>query len=332
MSNLVVLDHKQFGLEEIKAKEIQSQFSVSLEKMTELEAEYNSVLALSIEDKETAKKARELRLKYVKVRTGTDAIHKAQKAFYLAGGKFVDGWKNTILFTLEGNEKKLESIEKYQENLEKERLAKLKEERDFEARLIEVDPTHMNLQCMSDDVYKNFIAGAALAYEQRKEAERKAEEDRIAREKAEAEAREAMRIENERLKKEAEENARIAAEERAKADAELKRIEAENQAKLDAERKEREKIEAQAKAEREAREKADQEAKAKADAEEKARLLAEKKAASAPDKTKLLAMSKALKEIPLPELKTDDAKAILKNINELILKTCLYIEQKAEGL
>jgi len=43
---------------------------------------------------------KELRLKYMKIRTATLDIHKKQKAFYLAGGRFVDGWMNASLMAL----------------------------------------------------------------------------------------------------------------------------------------------------------------------------------------------------------------------------------------
>jgi hypothetical protein len=48
----------------------------------------------------------------MKIRTATLDIHKKQKAFYLAGGKFVDGWKNAQHFASMGKEEKLEEIEK----------------------------------------------------------------------------------------------------------------------------------------------------------------------------------------------------------------------------
>jgi len=93
------------------------------------------------------------------------------------------------------------------------------------------------------------------------EAENKAEQERIAKEKAEAEEREHVRLENERLKKEAEEKERKMQEERAAAEAEKKRQEealAAEKAKAEAERKrieqereaERKKVEAEREKER----------------------------------------------------------------------------------
>lgn len=155
---------------------------------------------------------------------------------------------------------------------------------------------------MSDENFESFLNGLEATYKAKIEAERKAEEERIAREKMEAEERERQRLENERLKKEAEETekelakerARIEAErkanekrleeERAKAKAEADRIEAENLAKLKAEQEVKAKLEAELKAKKEAEIKAENERK---EAERKAKLEAEK-LAKAPIKKQLL--------------------------------------------
>jgi hypothetical protein len=174
---IVKIKASEFGLEEQKAKQIEEQFKPMLEKMTELEKEYNEILKLEINE-ETCKKAKELRLKYVKVRTGTAKIHEKQKAFYLAGGRFVDGWKNAQKFASEGIEESLMNIEKHFENLEKQRIADLQTKRAEELEKYEVEIIPDNLGEMSDDIWNNYITGTKLNYDQRKEAERKAEEER----------------------------------------------------------------------------------------------------------------------------------------------------------
>jgi hypothetical protein len=116
------------------------------------------------------------------------------------------------------------------------------------------------------------------------EMEKRIEEERIAKEKADAEERDRIRVENERLKKEAferekqmqlerEKQERLIAEERAKADAERKAIEEKN--RIEREKQEKKFAEERAKAESEkkqAEEKArieKEEERAKADAERK---------------------------------------------------------------
>jgi len=265
MNELIKVDRAEYGLEETKAKEIEAAFVPMLEKMTELEGNYNAVVAKAAEgiDEQVCKEAKALRLQYVKVRTGTAEIHKIQKAFYLSAGRCVDGWKNAQLHASNGIEEKLSAIENHYENMERARIAKLQETR--AVLLSRFDDTGIpdNLGTMSDDIWENYYAGVSESYRQRKAAEKKAEEDRIAKEKAEAEERERIRLENERLKIEAAERDKKEAAERV----ERERIEKERLAKEKAELAERERLE---------REKAEQEAKAKADAKAEAERVADK--------------------------------------------------------
>lgn len=281
----ITVDPKEFGIEESKAAQIAAQFKPMLDKMVELEKEYNEIVKLPIEDKTTSAKAKELRLKYVKVRTGTVAIHKEQKDFYLKAGRFIDGWKNTQAFASEGIESKLEAIEKHFENLEKQRIAELQSERVELLKQFEVDGSIMQLGSMSDDVWSNYLIGTKLGYEQRIAAEKQAELDRLEAIRKDNEEREAQRLENERLKAEADkreleiqaeraEALRLQGIENAKREAEAKaqieeneRIRAEANAKVEAERKERERIENELREKQEAELKAKEEADAKAEAE-----------------------------------------------------------------
>jgi len=254
-----------------------------------------------------------LRLKYVKVRTGTADIHKTQKAFYLSAGRYVDGWKNTQLFASEGIEKKLQDIENHAANLEKERIANLQSERELILQPYGVENlSTLQLGAMAQPVFDNFLLGTKTAYENKIAAEKLAEEQRLAAIEAENKRLEEQRLENERLKKEADEQAAILEAERQAAAAAAK----EAADKLEAERKEAARlakiesdkqaaklaeIEAANKAARDkaAKELADQQAAAKKladelqaikDAEVKAeaeRKAAEKKAAKAPVKEKL---------------------------------------------
>lgn len=152
----------------------------------------------------------------------------------------------------------------------------------------------IEFESMSDESFESFLSGLKSTYEAKIEAERKAEADRIAKEKADAEAREQQRLENERLKAEAEKrekeieaerkaNEQKLAEERAKAKAEADRIEAENKAKLKAEQEAKAKLEAELKVKKDAEIKAENERK---QAELKAKAEAEKNA-KAPIKKQL---------------------------------------------
>jgi len=123
-SGLVTLDHKEYGITETKATEIHKMFVPMLDKMVELECESNAIFSQEISE-DVCIAAKELRNKYVKIRTGTAKIHKELKDFYLKGGRFVDGWKNAQILASEGVEKKLKSIENHYENMKKEELKSL---------------------------------------------------------------------------------------------------------------------------------------------------------------------------------------------------------------
>jgi len=263
MTDIIKIDPKEFGLTDVTAKQIREQFEPMLKKMEELETEFNSVVNLPIGEKKTSEKAKELRLKYVKVRNGTAEIHKLQKAFYLNGGRFVDGWKNAQIFASEGKEKKLEEIEKYHENLEKARIEKLNEERTA-LILPYINPEDIiPYGVMQADVWDAYFNAKVKAFNDRIEAEKKAEVDRIEAQKKDAEERERIRLENEKLKAEAEEKEKLLLKERKQREAEAEKL----KAKADAEKKA---YELKIKKETDAKNKLLAEAKAKADAEKKA--------------------------------------------------------------
>lgn len=222
MTQLVKINASDYGLEQTKAKEISDMFKPMLDKMVELENEYNEIAENEI-SQNLCSRAKELRLKYVKVRTGTAEIHKELKQFYLQGGRFVDGWKNAQLMASEGIESQLILIEKHYENLEKERISKLQEKRTKELEKYETEVVPESLGSMQDEVWGNYISGIKLGYEARIAAEKKAEEDRIEAERKEKAEQERIRKENEQLKKEAEEKERKRIEEEKVHEAELKK-------------------------------------------------------------------------------------------------------------
>jgi len=175
---IVKINYSDYGLEEVKAKQIKEQFQPMLKEMVELEEEFNEIVKLEINE-ETCKKAKTLRLKYVKVRTGTAEIHKAQKAFYLAGGRFVDGWKNAQKFASLEIEEKLSRIEDHFENLEQERISLLQLERANNLEKYEVEVIPGNLGEMPDEVWNHYLTGVKTNFKQAKEAAKKAEKERL---------------------------------------------------------------------------------------------------------------------------------------------------------
>jgi hypothetical protein len=352
---LVKINASEYGLEESKASEIEALFLPMLSKMSELENEYNDILQNEI-NPETCQRAKDLRLSYVKIRTGTAEIHRKAKEFYLNGGRFVDGWKNAQLFASGEKEKTLKAIEDHFENQERERLEKLRADRlELLKPYTEIEP--LALGHMEQDVFDNYLVGIRGAYLTRIAAEKKADEDRIAAIEAERVRQENIRIENEKLKAaaierdkefqaekekiqrvnaererlneiERKKQAKILTDQKEKADKER----AELLAKAEVERKEKERLEKELAAKIAATEKLKRDAELKLQAEQKVKAAAEKKAHTAPDKAKLLAFGQALNDVPRPEIKSIEAAEIMANINGLLVKLNNYIIENANKL
>lgn len=272
---LVKVDPKEYNLEESKAVQIKSVFDPMLKGMVELEKEFNEIVKLDIDD-DTIEQAKNLRLRYVKVRTGTAKVHKEMKAFYLSGGRFCDAIKNTQLMASQGIEEKLSDIENHYINIEKEKMKKLHDDRAAELGKFNVEDIPADLDKMPISVWTAFKHGIESSYQTIKDEEARIERERIEAEKAEKEKSKQLAIENEKLKKEAiererlqkieddkrekEEKARIEKEAEEAAEREKQeKIKAEKQKKLDEakeaeERKSREVVELQLKKEREERE------------------------------------------------------------------------------
>ena len=319
-AEVVKVDSKQFGLEENKASEIESSFLPMKTEIEGLNKVYEELINAEITE-ELSVKAKSFYTLLKKVNGNNDRIHKSQKAYFLAGGKFADALKNKNKDIIDVMKEKTLSIVNHFEKLEEERIIKLSE-----SRAEEITPflhpeaqQPIDLGYMADDVWSNYLLGAKASYEARIKAKEEAENVRLEAEKkaelerlAELAEQERIRKENELLKKQAEEKeaerlaelkaidekekaAQLERERLAKIEANKKaKIEAEVKAKADAEKAE---FERKLKIANDAKLKAEKEVKAKADAEkaEKERLAnveAEKlealrKADLAPEKEKI---------------------------------------------
>lgn len=331
------IDPKEYGLEETQVQTIEQAFAPKIAERDGLAVIYQQVITKELTEA-TCQEAGDLRRKLVKVRTGIAEIHKTQKAFFLAAGRFVDAWKNKETAPVEQMEENLEKIEKHFILIEQERIAKLELNRAEQLRqYTEIIP--MSLGLMQEDVFQAYLAAQKTAYEAKIAAEKQAELDRIAREKAEAEERERIRIENERLKKEAEEREKAIEAERIEAEKKLSAERAEAAAKQkaieDAARIEREKAESElAKLAAELKAKQDAEAKAKAEAEriEQDRIAAANKEAKAPDRDKLKSFVNSITLPEMPELKSAEAKAVANVVAEKFTAFKKWAESQIENV
>lgn len=326
-----LVNPKEYGLEPSQAEQIESVFLPVIQERENLAEKYTEIVRSEITN-ELTKSAKELRLKLVKVRTSTDKIHKDAKAFYLAGGRFVDAWKNRNVTVIEEMESRLFEIEDHFAKIDRENQEALKQSRlKILAEYCE-NPELYNVGLLSDDAFSSLVSGQKMIKEQKIEAERKAEQDRIELERLEAEERERIKAENERLKMEAEEREKVIREEIAKATRE--REEAERKIRLEREQAEaeRRKLELELEQKAQAERKRIQDEADKAESERKQKEKADRKAKNAPDKSKLELLATSFDLVEIPDVKGEDAKKIISDVKILVGKLTTFIREKSQDL
>ncbi|QDT46210.1 IgA-specific serine endopeptidase autotransporter precursor [Symmachiella dynata] len=326
--NPLAVTIKEAQISETDASLLQTTFAPYFKRAEEWRKKAESISVTSVDDKEAMKNAREARLHLKNIRVDVEKTRKELKEESLRKGKAIDGMANVIKFLIVPIEEHLDKQEKFVEIQEQKRKKELKIKREQELMEIEVDTSFYNLGDMPDEQYAKLLESSTQAYNMAKEAAEKANQERIAKEKAEAKERERIRVENERLKKEAvEREKKLEAErekariEREKAEAEQKKEVAAQQAKLEAERKERERIEAEIKAKQEAEEKARQEAEEKARQEQ-----------LAPDKEKLVSLANRITSIEMPDVESKEAKAVIQKTIDMLSKASQFVKTESLAL
>jgi len=267
--------------------------------------------------------ARSLRIRTMKVRTGSLAVKDERKRIHMLKANVEqDAW-NLIKSTCLLDEERFEQVEKKREFAEKARKIAQKDKRLKLLIPYEVDTTFVDLLNMGDDVFDTFLLTSKNAYDFRIAEAKRLEEEEIQRQKVAEENRLEMVAENTRLRAESEAKEKALAQERAKVEAERKAAQEKQDAELkaikakaEAERKE---ADNKARIEREAAELKAKEEKAKQDAilekERQERIeiekeLANKKEAEAKAKSEAEAAAEA-------ELSKGDAAKIADLIKDL---------------
>jgi colicin import membrane protein len=188
-----------------KAKAVERIFSPMMDKLDEFDERFNQVIAESkirIDDK-LIEKAKRLRLDMRPIRTTAEAERKREKSEYLVAGKAIDEASGQVKSAVAEKEEKLLAIEKHAENIEKQRIKDLQDQREEMLSKYIENSSLMNLGAMEQEIFDAFFAVKEKDFNDAIEAEKKAESDRLAKEKAEAEAIEAQRVANASLKAEA---------------------------------------------------------------------------------------------------------------------------------
>ncbi len=196
MSEIVKFETPELlAIEPSKAAQIKAVFEPMAEMLEEFEAQYSDIVQASengIDGPLTAK-AKRLRIDIGKVRIATEKARVSQKEEYLRAGKAIDGVSNILKWAVTDRENKLKEIEDYFTIQEQERLSALQAKR---VRLLceyVEDAGERDLSGMEEDVWQAYLGAKKKEHEDRIEAERKAEAERLEAERIEKEKAEAAK-------------------------------------------------------------------------------------------------------------------------------------------
>jgi hypothetical protein len=185
-NELVKFDAPELSvIEKSKAEQIKATFEPMAKMLSEFEEKFNEIIKNSEKEvtKEITIKAKRLRIDIGKVRIETDKIRKDQKDEYLRAGKAIDGVANILKWAVTDKENKLKEIEDYFEIQEKKRLELLQIERVEKLQKYVEDAHERDLSSMDTDVFDIYLAGKKKEFEDKIEAKKKAEKERIENEK-----------------------------------------------------------------------------------------------------------------------------------------------------
>jgi hypothetical protein len=331
MSNIIEFKNSEElkAVEGSKAKKIKALFEPMVQMLEGFESDYNTIIKESENgiNEDLMSRAKRLRIDISKIRINAEKARKAEKEEYLRAGKAIDGANNILKWAVQDRENNLKEIELYFERLEEEKKRKLQEERVSQLSKYVEDAELRDLSSMDDDVWEAYLGNKKQQYNDRIEAERKAEEARLEAERIEKLTQERFNlltpfydfvsVERSELGEMSEKDFKSilsgAKKAKEKHEAEQEKIRKENErlkkerekekARIEKERKEKEaqiKKERQrvAELERQERQRKEAELKAKKEAERKA-----KEAALAPEKERL---EKWIQSFELPELPGDE--------------------------
>jgi colicin import membrane protein len=368
----IEIQANEFGIEPQRAANLIGNLPQIQNERAEMSKQYEEVIRMDIEAKETAKAARELRIRIKDNRTkGLQTWYRTTKDYFLKGGQFVDAIRRKEEAVNLKMEEDLEQIEKYAEIKKQKEIDELRAK-----RLQEIKPYHqfaslsIDLGTISEEEYVIIFKGAKLQYEADIEAKRQEEIKRLELERVrEIRANKIGRllpyakwidnfndfdfdqITDEQIdeiikeaeeKNEAESKAKaLAIKEAAEAKMKLEQERAEMEEKLRKEAelraKERAEMEEKLRIEREKQAKIQEELRKKEAEEEKRKkeeLQKQRKLKNASDKVILNDIANNLKHLPtqFPEVKGEEAKAIMAQTVEYLNKVAKFITDKTAKL
>jgi len=181
----IIQDYQKYELDKSMAIDLAKGLPQVLTERATLLAQVDEVLAMDKDDPKTAKKAAQLRIAIKHNRTqGVEKWRKTSGEVFLRAKQFVDAIGKKESFVNEQAEGQLEAIERYAENLEKQRLETLHQERlAMVAVYVDDVSTLPNLSGMDQDVFEAYLQTKKASFEAKIAAEKKAEEERLERER-----------------------------------------------------------------------------------------------------------------------------------------------------
>lgn len=279
---------------------VEQQFATFEAQAQEWSEKANLIIVEDLSQTDLMQQARDARLVVRNIRLNVEKKHKDLKADALRFTTTLDTVKRRLVGLLEPIEEHLLTQEKFAEVQEEKRKSKLKEERSTILKpFLGAQADFLQLGEMDEDVFQNMLRGYQLAQEERT---RKEQEERAKIEqqkKKDEDLRAQLQTDNKRLK-----------EEQFKKDQELALLQA-NKRKL---------------------EKEANDLKLKQEAEAKHKLSEERKAKRLPDNKKLLAFAEQILNLPMPDVKDEEAQKIASQAKILLAKTARFIGDKVSEL
>lgn len=180
MSNELMLNKIEKVIETSKvqigeAQEIASKYAPLMNRVSE---QADLIQRLEKGNKEDVAKAKRIRIDLGKIAGDNKRQKQADKESVLIRGRFIDSLYNTVNGAIEITKEEALGIEKHFERQEAERIEKLRIKREKQIfKYTDVIPP--NLGEMQQEVWDNYFKGTKQNYEARIEAEKKAEAERI---------------------------------------------------------------------------------------------------------------------------------------------------------
>jgi len=179
VNELVKVNPEEYGLQVDQATPLQKGLEQIVAERDILAKRYAEVIQMEITP-ENIKVFKELRLKIRDNRTkGLEPWHKAQKAFFLAGGRYVDALKNVNSVENERMEANLEENEKFFEKEEAKRVAALDVERRDMCAKYDATAEGIDLGSMDQDLFEALLIKYQRDYDAAQEAIKQAEKERL---------------------------------------------------------------------------------------------------------------------------------------------------------